>query len=75
MKKFVFDTDMGIDDAVALLMILGYPEAEVEAVTSVVGNVPLAQATHNVGVVLDAVEARVHEQRGEPSAVPGKAGG
>ncbi len=55
--RFLVDTDMGIDDAVALMMILGHPEATVEAITSVVGNIPLHQATYNVGVVLNAMSA------------------
>ncbi len=55
--KLIIDTDMGVDDAVALLMVLAQPEAEVAAITSVLGNVSLAQATHNVGVVLDVAEA------------------
>ncbi len=55
--KFLIDTDMGIDDAVALLMVLAHPEAEIKAITSLAGNVSLAQATHNVGVVLDVANA------------------
>ena len=55
--KYIIDTDMGIDDAVALLMVLAHPRAEIKAITSVLGNVPLAQATHNVGVVLDVAKA------------------
>jgi purine nucleosidase len=55
--KFIIDTDMGVDDAVALLMALAQPDAEVAAITSVLGNVSLAQATHNVGVVLDVAQA------------------
>ena len=55
--KLIIDTDMGIDDAVALLMILAHPHAEIEAITSVLGNVSLAQATHNIGVVLDLAQA------------------
>lgn len=55
--KFIVDTDMGIDDALALLMILAQPGAEIEAITTVAGNIPLAQATHNAGVVLDIAAA------------------
>ncbi len=55
--KFIIDTDMGIDDAVAVLMVLAHPQAQVKAITSILGNVPLAQATHNVGVVLDMADA------------------
>ena len=55
--KVIIDTDMGVDDAVALLLVLGQPQAEIVAITSVVGNVPLAQATHNAAVVLDVAGA------------------
>jgi inosine-uridine nucleoside N-ribohydrolase len=56
--KFIIDTDMGIDDAMALLMVLAQPQAELLAITSVVGNISLAQATHNVGVMLNVAAAR-----------------
>ena len=55
--NLIIDTDMGIDDAVALLMVLAHPKAKIKAITSVLGNVSLAQATHNVGVVLDVAGA------------------
>jgi purine nucleosidase len=55
--KFIIDTDMGIDDAMALLMVLAQPQAELLAITSVVGNISLAQATHNVGVMLNVAAA------------------
>jgi len=55
--KLIIDTDMGIDDAVALLMALFYPDAQLQAITTVVGNVPVAQATHNAGVVLNVANA------------------
>lgn len=55
--KLIIDTDAGIDDAIALLMVLAYPQAQIEAITTVVGNVSLAQATHNVGVILNVVDA------------------
>jgi len=43
----VIDTDTGADDAIALLMALAHPQATVEAITTVAGNVPLAQASRN----------------------------
>lgn len=55
--KFIIDTDAGIDDAIALLMALAHPAAELLAVTTVVGNVPLEQATRNAGVILDVAAA------------------
>jgi purine nucleosidase len=55
--KLLIDTDVGIDDAVALLMALAQPDCDIKAITTIVGNVPLAQATHNAGVVLDIANA------------------
>ena len=48
----LIDTDPGIDDALALLLAWGSPELEVEAITTVAGNVPLATATRNLDRLL-----------------------
>lgn len=53
MTRIVIDTDGGIDDALALLFALASPEASVEAITTVHGNVPVEVATSNVREVLD----------------------
>jgi pyrimidine-specific ribonucleoside hydrolase len=45
-------TDPGIDDAVALLLALGAPEARVLAVTAVFGNADLPTTTANAGRLL-----------------------
>jgi purine nucleosidase len=55
-QRLIIDTDVGIDDAIALLMILAQPEVEVEAVTTVFGNVPLAQVIHNAAFILEMVK-------------------
>ena len=41
-RKIIIDTDPGQDDAVAILLALASPELEVEGLTAVAGNVPLA---------------------------------
>lgn len=46
-RKFIIDTDTASDDAVALIMALRWPDVEVEAITTVAGNVPVEQATKN----------------------------
>jgi purine nucleosidase len=46
-RKFLIDTDTASDDAVALIMALRWPDVEVEAITVVSGNVPLAQCVTN----------------------------
>jgi purine nucleosidase len=57
MPRLIIDTDTGIDDAVALLMAVAHPQTEIEAITTVMGNISLAQATHNAGVMLDIAHA------------------
>ena len=48
MPSLLIDTDPGVDDALALLLAWGCPQARVEAVTTVAGNVPLPVATRNL---------------------------
>lgn len=55
--KLIVDTDAGIDDAVALLMLLAQPDIHLLAITTVVGNVSLVQATQNVKTILDITNA------------------
>jgi len=52
-KRVIIDTDPGVDDALALLLALRSPELQVEAVTTVDGNVPVEQATKNAVLLLD----------------------
>jgi purine nucleosidase len=53
MNRLVIDTDPGVDDAHAILMACAHPEARVEALTTVAGNVSLEQATRNALIILD----------------------
>ena len=47
-RRIIIDCDPGVDDAVALLLAFAAPEAvEVAAITTVIGNVVLAQTTAN----------------------------
>lgn len=61
MVRLVIDTDPGVDDAQALMLASAHPQAHIEAVTTVAGNVGLGKTTANACVVLDAlgVEAPV----------------
>lgn len=45
--KVIFDTDPGVDDAMALYFALAHPEIEVLGITTVFGNVSAPQATEN----------------------------
>ncbi len=47
MKRVVFDTDIGIDDAMALLFLHYAPDVHVEAVCTVAGNASLDNVTRN----------------------------
>ena len=53
--RLLIDTDPGIDDALALLLVLSTPGASVEAVTAAAGNVPVDQAVRNIFRILDVV--------------------
>ena len=45
--KVIFDTDPGVDDAMALYYALAHPSIEVVGITTVFGNVTVTQATTN----------------------------
>ena len=47
LRDFLIDTDTASDDAVALIMALREPSVRVAAITTVAGNVPVAQGTRN----------------------------
>jgi pyrimidine-specific ribonucleoside hydrolase len=51
------DVDTGVDDALALLLAALHPALDVRGVTTVVGNVDLAQVTRNTIQVLDVAGA------------------
>ena len=63
-KRLIIDTDMGVDDAHALLMALAAKDVEVIGITTVVGNVGLQQVVENAGHVLDLAEKDVPIYRG-----------
>ena len=80
------DTDPGIDDALAILLALASPEVDLRLVTTVHGNVELAQTTDNalrvlhlagrsdVPVAAGAAESLVHPQPERAGHVHGAAG-
>lgn len=71
----LIDTDMGVDDAVAIALALGSPELRVVALASVGGNVPLEQATINIPRLLTALGVREWPKIGrgldQPAELPG----
>jgi len=48
----LLDTDMGLDDAAALILALSDPRIDLRAIVATGGNVPLAQAELNIGRLL-----------------------
>jgi purine nucleosidase len=55
-KKVVIDCDVGVDDALALILAFHSPELDVKAVTGVNGNVPLEQVFKNIQKVLSLIQ-------------------
>jgi inosine-uridine nucleoside N-ribohydrolase len=52
LQRIIIDTDPGIDDALALLLALASPEIQLEAITTVSGNVDVALTTRNALALL-----------------------
>ncbi len=52
-KRIVIDTDAGVDDALAIIFAMRSPELQVEAITTVSGNVHVDLCTENVLRILD----------------------
>jgi purine nucleosidase len=59
MNRYVIDTDPGVDDAHAIMMACAHPEAQIEAITTVAGNVSLERTTANACTILDVLERDV----------------
>jgi len=69
MQPIILDVDMGVDDALAIMLALQSPEVELLGISTVFGNVPLNQATHNALQVLELMgrdEIPVYVGAGEP---------
>jgi inosine-uridine nucleoside N-ribohydrolase len=57
-KKVIIDCDVGVDDALALILAFHSPELNVEAVTGVNGNVPLDVVFQNIQKVLSLIRPK-----------------
>src|SRR5438874_5606090 len=53
MQRIILDTDPGIDDALALFLALASPEVQLEAITTVSGNVDVGLTTYNTLTLLE----------------------
>ena len=59
MVSLVIDTDPGVDDAHAILLAAAHPDAKIEAITTVNGNVPLRHTTANALKIVQAAGLQV----------------
>lgn len=71
-QALIVDTDIGVDDAWALMMALSH--AEVLAVTTVHGNVPVEQVTRNASLVLDLMGSQAPVYQGADRSLMGASG-
>jgi len=55
-KKVMIDCDVGVDDALALILAFHSSELDVKAITGVNGNVPLNQVFENIQKVLSLIQ-------------------
>lgn len=55
--RIIIDTDPGVDDALTFLLALASPEIQLEALTTVQGNVNIEKATRNALSVLELAQA------------------
>jgi len=57
-KKVIIDCDVGVDDALALILAFQSPELDIEAVTGVNGNVPLGLVFENIQKLLSLIQPK-----------------
>jgi inosine-uridine nucleoside N-ribohydrolase len=57
-RKVIIDCDVGVDDALALILAFHSPELEVHAITGANGNVPLETVFINIQKVLSLIQPR-----------------
>ncbi len=67
-RKIIFDTDPGIDDAVALLTLLNYDDFEVLGITSVAGNKGISHTTDNASKLIRYAQKDIKVYRGAYSS-------
>ena len=56
-KRIIIDTDPGVDDALTFLLALASPEIQLEALTTVCGNIGIEKTTRNALAVLELAGA------------------
>src|ERR1700748_359386 len=64
MHKVIYDTDPGVDDAMALLFLARHPEIELLGITSVFGNATIEDTTRNALFLAGRFAPHVRVARG-----------
>lgn len=67
--KVIFDTDPGVDDALALLYLLRHPDIDLVGVTTVFGNAPVSLTTRNARFLLRSWRHEVPVHAGAATAM------
>ena len=70
MQRILIDTDPGVDDAYAILLAMCAPELQVEAITTVCGNVPVNQGTQNLLTILGLLDLNEFPVLAQGEAAP-----
>ncbi|GAB4407786.1 MAG: nucleoside hydrolase [Anaerolineae bacterium] len=68
-RKMIIDTDTASDDAVAIMMALQTPDIQVEAITIVWGNMPVAQGSNNARYTVELCGKHVPVYHGAEKAL------
>ncbi len=74
-RKILIDCDVGVDDALALILAFRSPELCVKAVTGVHGNVPLRNVSENIKKVLSLLKPQEPPLVADGAAAPLKGRG
>ena len=69
LHRVIYDTDPGVDDAMALYFALAHPHIDVLGVTTTFGNVTVAQAAENASYLL-SIAGRAHIPVTQGAAAP-----
>lgn len=70
MQRILIDTDPGVDDALAILLAMLSPELQIEAMTTVCGNVPVTQGTENLLRILEVLDLEEFPRIAQGEAQP-----
>lgn len=70
-RRIIIDTDMGGDDAAAIILAAKSPSVQIEGITVVAGNVDLEQAANNALATLELVGSNAQVYKGADKSFAG----